>query len=113
MLILTRETLAAAYDLLDLTAPFDKWNLPPSDEVKFEVTNHKDRHGDQHEGPPHTIRVSRYHIGRLTSLIETVAHEMVHVHVDRSGIKEAPHGPAFRKYASQVCRHHGFDPKLF
>lgn len=114
-LILTRETLGAAYDLLELTAPFDKWNLPPSEEVKFVLTKDKHRRAEcMVEGPDYTISVSAVCIGRLDSLLESVAHEMVHLHMWRQSINEKDyHGPGFRKLAGQVCKVHGFDPKLF
>jgi hypothetical protein len=115
MIALTREMLAAAYDLLELTEPFCRWNLPSSDEIKFEVTGHKGRQGEcVINGPDMHVRISTHHIGRIASLMETMAHEMVHLHTYVAGITEKdPHGPGFRKLALQVCRVHGFDPKQF
>ncbi len=112
---LTSETLIAAYDLLELTEPFCRWNLPPSDSVKFEITPKKDRHGEcDVVGPDVYIRISPHYVGRMDSLIITMAHEMIHLYMYHSQITEPnPHGPGYRKLAALVCREHGFDPKLF
>lgn len=113
-LILTREMLAAAYDLIEYTDPFCKWNLPASDEVAFDVVTTRYRFGDCIGTGKLRIRISSRFVGRLTSLVESVAHEMVHLHMDIGGVIESdPHGPGFRKLAAQVCKVHGFDPKLF
>jgi hypothetical protein len=41
---LTVATLAHAYDYLCEFPPFDKWNLPPSEEVKFSIIKKADRY---------------------------------------------------------------------
>jgi hypothetical protein len=56
--------------------------------------------------------VSSHYIGRLSSLTETMAHEMIHVHDDMLRIK-AHHGSNFKRKAELVCRHHEFDRKRF
>jgi len=115
VIVPTPEMCSAAYDLLDLTEPFCRWNLPSSDSIKFEITTKKDRHGDCEVcGPDIIIRISPHYVGRMDSLIETMAHEMIHLHMYCAGIAEPdPHGKGFKKLASLVCKWHGFDPKLF
>ena len=111
----TPEMMAAAYDYLRTTPPFRRWKLPPSESVEFHVTRHLDRTGDCETGPAGNdpvIRISAALIGWTASLMATMAHEMVHIHLDRKGVR-AHHGADFRRCAAQVCRHHGFDPKLF
>lgn len=114
---LSSDVLAAAYEYLSTTQPFSEWNLPDSEDVKFRVIKAPDVRGWYllgHDGS-HTIAVSSRCIGRTQSLIETMAHEMVHLHqgdvkMDTPG---AQHNRAFWKLADSVCGFHGFDPKLF
>ena len=37
---LNRDTIAAAYDLVRTLPPFDKWNLPEAEDVKFAISDH-------------------------------------------------------------------------
>jgi hypothetical protein len=114
---LTKENLAACYDYLCTTQPFSEWNMPDSEDVKFRVVKSGDVRGWyllEHDGS-HTIAISSRCIGRTQSLVETMAHEMIHLHqgdvkMDSPG---AQHNRAFWKLADIVCEAHGFDPKLF
>jgi len=44
-----------------------------------------------------------------------MAHEMVHLHEHHAGMcrEDVEHSTAFKRLADQVCKVHGFDPKLF
>jgi len=109
------EMLALAYDYLCSQAPFNKWNLPPSDEVKFLVIRKRDRyaHFQIKDGIPH-IAVSSRMVGRHETLISTMAHEILHFHMHLAGFKEAgDHGAAFQKLANRVCKIHEFDRLTF
>ena len=113
---LTRETLAAAYDYLCATPPFSRWHLPDSADVTFRVTRHRDRHAHYIRDAKgrHVIVVSANSIGRSISLIETMAHEMVHLYQAEAGMENsAQHNAAFKKLAARVCAIHGFDAKMF
>lgn len=114
MLHLTPEMVEAAYELLRATRPFRRWRLPPADEVEFHI-RHFAHHADcaKHVSGRFTIRVSSRLHGRLDHLVETVAHEMVHIQQDHVAPREGSHGRAFHRLAAQVCRHHGFDPQRF
>lgn len=112
---LTVDTLRAAYDFLDTTPPFSRWNLPAGEDVKFKVI--KDpalrgrywRRGDQHH-----IDVSSNATGHTLSLVAVMAHEMIHVHEEHAkACGRGEHSAAFKRWAVQVCKLHGFDPKLF
>jgi len=62
----------------------------------------------------HVISISAASIGFTESLMETVAHEVIHLHEALTGLETAAqHGRAWNKFADQVCRIHGFDRKLF
>lgn len=121
---LTPECLAAAYDFLRTASPFDKWNLPEAEDVHFAVLRGATRFGDcgEHLGKP-CIRVSEGLHGRYTSVLVTMAHEMIHVHMDavtcvskhaHLRTDNRTHGPAFRAFAAQVCKNFPeFDPVVF
>lgn len=113
---LTPDLLAAAYDLLRHTAPFDKWNLPESEDVTFSVLRTTTLFGDYNTTPQHTIRLSERRHTRLTGVLATMAHEMLHLHLGEIGCAKdsARHGPAFRLLAGEVCAAHPeFDPSVF
>lgn len=111
---LTPEILRAAYEYLRATPPFNRWRLPAADEVEFHVTRHKDRTGDCETagGQEPIIRISAALVGWTSSLMATMAHELVHLYLDRKGVR-AHHGREFQRCARLVCKRHGFDPRLF
>lgn len=118
-LALTQEILAAAYTYLLVTPPFCSWNLPPAAKIKFSVTGHFDRRADcwdaQGSRTNIGIRVSRRYVGFTCTLLETMAHEMIHVrqYVHKLDTANTKHNAAFHKDARAICKHHGFDPKAF
>lgn len=115
---LTPEMLTAAYDYLRTTPPFNGWSLPEGDEVKFKVGKFRGKFAAyQWDGKQHTITMSGAAIGHTCTLLETLAHEMIHLHLEDTGNEsrgnENAHNAWFRKFAAQVCKYHGFDPKAF
>lgn len=112
---LTPEMLRAAYDYLNTTPPFSRWNLPEGEDVVFRVVQAPDTRGwYRREAGRHVIAISRRCVGFTASLIATVAHEMVHLHEARVGAcGSGQHSRAFNRWAEQICKVHGFDPKLF
>lgn len=114
---LTPDTLKAAYDYLATTPPFSKWNMPDSDDVKFVVARSPTHHGwwdKKRWAKKHLIAISRAKVGHTTTLLATVAHEMLHVHQREAGMEtRGEHNAAFRRLAARVCRFHGFDEKVF
>jgi hypothetical protein len=109
---LTPDLLRAGYDLLSITRPFDRWNLP--DDVTFRVARTRQDHGwFRADGGKLLIVASSGTTGHLHTLFGTLAHEMVHLHQHLTGMP-VNHGPTFRKLADEVCRwHRDFDPKSF
>lgn len=114
MIELTPALCRASYDLLAETQPFNKWNLPDSDDIKFVVSNYKREYARNYiEGKKISIWYSRHAIGHLVTLLSATAHEMIHIHQHSLGI-ERNHGLAFSKLAKSVCKHHrDFDPLCF
>lgn len=111
-MILTPELLCASYEFLRQTPPFRRWKLPSGEEIKFIVTRSIDSRG--HAKDDVEIGVSSRNIGRTESLFMVMAHEMVHVHVYLRGLHGRSEHPAeFWRCARLVCKHHGFDIKMF
>jgi hypothetical protein len=118
----TPQMIEATYDLLALTEPFRRWQIPHGENVQFSAKRELKRAGWQRSETiksetetrlKHRMNISPRHIGHLSTLTEIVAHEMIHVYLDEIKVHEVEHGPAFRKLALEVCRIHGFDPRHF
>lgn len=115
---LTKETLAAAYDFLVTTPPFNTWNLPPSEDVGFKVTRSRRWFARYRwDGTRHTIEVSSNAVAYSDTLLAKMGHEMVHLHLEELGMdgrgSEDTHSGAFRSLAAEACSFHGWDPKAF
>lgn len=113
---LDKDILEQAYELLRVTPPFRSWNLPDGEDVVFRVTRDPYRRGHYRRDSRgrHEIAVSSLSIGHTANLVETMAHECIHLHQEINGMaNKNEHNAAFRKQAARVCRFHGFDPKLF
>jgi hypothetical protein len=112
----TPDRLRAIYELLQEFAPFDKWDLPESSLVTFELLAGKD-HAEYSVDDRDRMCIAvnpDTHI-TLAQLVESVAHEMVHLRqdmLDRLPAKE-PHNGEFRRWAKAVCKALGFDVQRF
>lgn len=106
---LTPEVLAAAYTFLRTTKPFARWGLPPAHDVVFKVTNSV---ADAGYAVGREIGISQKCSGHTHSMLATMSHEMIHLHLDALGVK-APHGADFKRCAKLVSKHHGFDYARF
>ncbi len=110
---LTPHMLAAAYEYLRACPPFKGWKLPDSDSVQFHVTRHRDRYSDHNTvRAEHVIRVSSYCTTTTDTLMQAVAHELIHARQAQTKDRGV-HGPRFRRVAEAVCRSHGWDLKGF
>lgn len=117
---LNKEVLAAAYEYLKTTPPFSKWNMADSEDVKFTVASFRRLEFGRYQwdGKQHTINMSSKAIGYTSTLLEKMAHEMIHMHLEETGMESRKtdsdtHNTAFRKFAAEVCKIHGFDPRAF
>jgi hypothetical protein len=116
----SREMLAACYDFLCTTPPFNKWNMPESDDVIFMVVKCPRHRGwCDTPAPRHKLKsriaISGGTLSHTNSLVMTMAHEMIHLHQHRVGTDKrgVQHNAAFEIDAELVCKLHGWDPKLF
>lgn len=115
---LTPEMLAASYDFLRTTPPFNAWGLPESEDVKFKVGRFRTHCAHyQWNGKQHTITASANSIGHTDTLMRKMAHEIIHLHLEELGMDRRgtvnTHSGAFLRLAEEVCRFHGWDPKVF
>lgn len=118
-MLLNPEVLAGAYDYLCACEPFRQWNLPDSDDIKFRATKSRDTFGQYTwNNGKHQIDISGACISHTSSLMWVMAHEIIHLHLQMTGMESRSsdpnvHNAAFRKLAHVVCRLHGFDVKAF
>lgn len=113
----TAEMVEAAYDFLLTTPPFNKWNLPAGEDIKFVIVKTPRIYGEHWKITQgyHYISISLGSVGYTTTLLETLAHEIVHLYLKRQKMQgKRHHGVEFRALAALVCRYHrAFDPKRF
>ena len=109
----TADDLRAAYEYLQTLKPFDGWKIPPSVKIYFKVNKSRMLAGE-YDTDPHTIKVSSYCCQTQQATLETMAHEMVHLHLEKSKhYKHARHGKQFKACAKAVCKQFGWDVKTF
>jgi hypothetical protein len=112
---LTPAILAAGYDYLRATPPFNRWKLPPSEEISWHVINkapHVDGFCTSFKNGTFRIEVNARKVKVTDTLLPALAHEACHVRLFSLGVK-AHHGYAFKKLAKSVCRQHGWREELF
>lgn len=114
--LLNTRSLPAAYEYLRSTPPFHRWNMPHADHVVFLVISRPDFYGVYTRvlrTKDHEIQISIRRVGTTETLIETMAHEMVHLSQDQDGTDTpgAEHNADFWRRWRIVSRFHGFDPK--
>jgi hypothetical protein len=116
---LNLERLRLSYELVVACPPFDGWNLPESEDIKFTLCRSKDTRGYYKWHPkkkqPHEIGISVNCIGNLNSLNEVMMHEIVHLHerIVKTVSPHAMHNAAFIAWSRTICKIHELDFKLF
>lgn len=111
MKLVTPQTVQAVYEMLICLPPFNRWNLPPSKQVVFEVTNDPTCYGE-YEPEPNTIRISSAKIGHLENITKTTAHEIIHMRLYLKGSKSwDKHDKVFNDLSYKVAAQLGYDPK--
>jgi hypothetical protein len=111
MKLVTRSTCIAVYELLIQLPPIKAWRLPPSKDLIFVVRNMPDVYG-MFEPDPHKITISSAKHAHLDTVIRTMAHEMIHLHLyTRKDPLWDKHTKSFLDAAEKVSTTLGFDPK--
>ncbi len=113
---LTLPLLRVTYDRLRHIAPFNRWQLPPSQAVKFLLSDEVDHWAATCDDPV-SIKFCSGRAWTLSMVDMCMAHEMIHV---RQAIKgklgdtdKEHHDKFFHQMASAVCKECGFDPEDF
>lgn len=107
-MVITSEIIKAAYAYLTETPPFLNWHMPDADDVKFALCGGGKHYGRCTYSPPYLIEISKAYHTHSATLLKTVAHEMVHVHMGEAKMGRG-HGKVFQALAKEVCDIHGFD----
>ena len=116
---LTPEALENAYEYMRATLPFRRMNLPHADEILFRVMGARDRYGHfkgriRDNSDLNEIALSQTKVHSTDVLMQTMAHEMIHLHQHEKGsCTRGVHNAQFQRIAARVCRIHGFDPETF
>ena len=111
MKLVTPQTVQAIYEMLIQLPPFNRWNLPPSSKVNFEVTNDQNCYGE-YEPEPHTIRISSAKLSFIDHIVRTTAHELIHMRLYMKGSKSwDKHDAVFNELSHKVATQLGYDPK--
>ena len=113
---LTPERLASVYGMLLAWPPFNRWSLPSADEVKFSILRTRRWDADWViKGGTHHIRVSEGRAGHMDTIVQCVAHEMIHARqrVAATETRGVEHNAEFHRLASNLCKRYGWDVKQF
>lgn len=105
-----------SYLLLLAAPPFNKLKMPDVDEIEFHAVHMKGKDDADYRwnGSRHQIRVNIKRHKTYLHLLESMAHEMIHMYQEEACLNDRrSHGPMFRKLKMAVCRHHLFDPGQF
>lgn len=103
----------AMYEMLASLPPFSRCNCPLSVNVNFE-TNGSTMLQGSYDVDPHTITLSTKLNKTYQQALETMAHEMVHLCLERKGASDhADHDTDFNALAAKVCNAWGWDFRKF
>lgn len=111
---LTPEKLAKIYDKLARCSPFSQWNMPPRGLMVFKITKSKKRRGyfrPLYNGM--VISISEEHNTTRRQVEATMAHEMIHAHLEMVSPDGPHHGREFQARADEVCEQLHFRRKWF
>lgn len=110
----TPDMMQTAYEYLRAATPLFR-RLPDGDDVVFNVGTTRGYMGCwwKNAKGAHEYVVSASRVGSTHTLIEVMAHEMIHGHQDinRTAHSDAEHNSEFRRLARIVAKLHCFDPK--
>jgi hypothetical protein len=103
------------YETFLQAPPFCNLNMPPIEQVFFYIIDEKDRLGAAHKSrkDEYQLQISKKTMTHLHNVIETVLHEMVHLHYLYRGYSDHKHDPKFKRLANKVCDIYHLDRKTF
>lgn len=112
---LNEKFLKELYSAFLQAPPFCNIHMPPVDEMYFFVVDDKTILGAAHKSrkDAYQLQISRTTQTHLETVIETVLHEMVHLHFLYRGFTDHGHDRKFRTLANKVCEVYHLDKKTF
>ena len=111
---LTPEILAEHYDWLRSVKPFCDWKMPARHRMMFRITKNKNRRGYFRPLEKHwVIAISEENNKSVGEVQLTMAHEMIHAHIEMRQPRAPHHGELFQECAKIVCDWFGFDREKF
>ena len=110
---LTPARLESVYRMLLNWPPFCKRKMPAK--MKFRVSKSTQMYGSYEvQCGAHEIAISSAMCKTMVSVVDTMAHEMVHAALERSGCSDhGNHDSEFGALAAEVCNTLGFNFKEF
>ncbi len=103
----------AAYTYLSCLPPFSTWGMPDPYRISLKLSTSTMTCG-QYEPDPHRITISKVSNANHDEVLKTMAHEMVHLHLERTGKgNHENHDENFWKHAALVCDTFGWKVEDF
>lgn len=106
--LVTETSILACYQFLRKLHPFCDWDLPAK--IECAAIDDAQCYGEFIE--QREINISRATVWEMSSLVRTMAHEMVHLRQSMLG-KPPDHDKLFYKLAKEVCLHFGWRHEEF
>lgn len=108
--------MEGVYDAFRISAPFKKAQLPPGEEVQFNVIASPKLAGlCSYPKGVGLIELSHRSVGTWQNMGWVMAHEMIHLSqmIRKTETSKTKHNAEFRRIAARVCKHFGFDLNQF
>lgn len=109
---LTAKQCCAMYTYLCSLPPFSKWKMPDPYRISFKVSTSTMTCG-MYEPDPHRITISKASNAGYDEALRTMAHEMLHCHLERTHGLHETHDENFWKHAAMITDSMGWDLKEF
>lgn len=110
---LTVRHVRSVYTCLAMLPPFSAWRMPDEYRVEFGVSN-SNRVFGLYDSDPHSISVSKQQCKNFDDVIKTMAHEMLHLKLERDGDPEhSDHKGQWKQRAEEICGHFGWKTEEF
>lgn len=113
---ITPDIIRNAYEYLRSTKPFKHWKLPHSDKIKIKTILPNDKLGEWSiKDKQHCISINDKLIGSTLNLMQTLAHEMIHLaqYILKQETPNTEHNKDFYNKIKIIAKYHGFDSKWF
>jgi thiamine monophosphate kinase len=110
---ITPAILKNLYSAIYCMKPFDRWNMPLPEQIKWVVDKDEQIMGsylyDDGEKYEHIITISEARCGHLSTIIRVLCHEAIHMSRHKTH-RWTHHDKEFRKRAMTISQELGFDP---